>query len=723
MKQLVQNLRNGELKLEEVPYPSCGRGGVVVRTVRSVISAGTERSIIDLAKKSLLGKARARPDLVKRAWEKARKEGLKKVLDESLNRLDEPFPLGYSASGVIVEVGQAVTEFAVGDRVAIAGSGYANHAEYNFVPVNLCLRVPNNGGGMSLSFEEAAFCMLGGIALQGIREARLTFGERVAVVGLGLLGQLALQILEAVGCEAVGIDIDPKKCQLARELGASRVYDNPGDAALAYEDSMDAVLICAASQSTAPLDLAQKLAVQKGTIVLVGVCDIQIERKYFWDKELEFRVSKAAGPGILDENYENLGIDYPIGYIRWPERRNMGYFLNLVAVGKVKLKPLVTHRFPIAEAVSAYTVIMEGKEPYVSVLLEYPEPASEHQDLSVLRTVPQQPLAATAGGNEKRSCVGVIGAGAFARNVFLPVLKRFGGVQLAAVATSRGITSNHIASKYGFGYATSDYRRVLDDPAIGSVFIMTRHNLHASMVVEALRAGKHVFVEKPLCVRPEELPSIVEAYEHGNSTLMVGFNRRYSTHAREIREFFGGDRGSYVINCRVNAGYIPSNHWTQDPEVGGGRVIGEVCHFIDFLGCVTESTPVRVYAAAIQATGRFAAEDNVVATIQMADGSVGTVTYTSQGDKSYPREVFEIFHQGMVYYLEDFRYAIQIKGGKRRRLKCRSQEVGYEEEIRCFLEGRHGPADTRRCIVMTRAVFALTESLRTGEPFVLSESS
>ena len=640
-----------------------------------------------------------------------------------MNRLDEPFPLGYSGSGMVVELGQGVSEFTVGDRVAIAGSGYANHAEYNFVPTNLCLRVPERDDGTPLLFEEAAFCMLGGIALQGIREANLTFGEHVAVVGLGLLGLLTLQMLEAVGCPAVGVDLDKRKCQLARDLGCRDVHDNLDDVTIEYEDAMDAVVICAASQSTAPLDLAQKLTRQKGTIVLVGVCDTKIDRKYFWDKELEFRVSKAAGPGILDEIYENKGIDYPIGWVRWPERRNMEYFLHLVATGKVNVMSLVTHRFPIAEAVSAYNMILTGKEPYVSVVLEYPEPVSQPENLVALRTVVRRPPAVEAGESDGRYGVGVIGAGAFAKNVFLPVLKRFPKAQLIGVATTRGITSNHIAAKYGFGYATSDYQKILGDPAVGSVFIITRHDLHAPMVIDALRAGKHVFVEKPLCTRPEELPRIIDAYESSNSTLMVGFNRRYSVHARDIREFFGGATGSYVINCRINAGYLRQDHWTHDPEVGGGRIIGEVCHFIDFLGCVTGSTPVRVYAEAIDAAERFTAEDNVVATIHMADGSIGTVTYTSQGDKSYPREIFEIFHHGAVYYLEDFRRALKVKGGKRRTVKFRSQDIGYEEEIRFFLSGQPGPEDTRRCVAMTQAVFALVESLRLGKPLTLGERS
>jgi len=369
-------------------------------------------------------------------------------------------------------------------------------------------------------------------------------------------------------------------------------------------------------------------------------------------------------------------------------------------------------------------MIIEGKEPYVSVVLDYPQPVSTEVDarsLRSLRTVVKRergtgPAQAVADGRYR---IGLIGAGAFTRNVFLPVLKKVKGIQLVGVATSRGVTSNHVATKYGFEYATSDYGKLLDDPSIGSVFIVTRHDLHAKMVVAALKAGKHVFVEKPLCIRREELTEIAEAFEAGQSTLMVGFNRRYSPHALDIRDFFGESAGSYVVNCRVNAGYIPYDHWTQDAEVGGGRIIGEVCHFVDFLQYITGSRPVKVYAEPIDSNSRFQGHDNIVATLRFADGSVGTITYTSQGSKAHPREVFEIFQGDSVYYLEDFRSALRIRGSKRAKLKFSSQKMGYAAELTHFLDGRHSREYTRAGFLTTQAVFALTESLKTGQPQAL----
>jgi len=716
MKQLVQNLKTGDLSLKDVPYPLCKPKGLVVKTICSIISVGTEKSIIELSRKSLLGKAQARPDLFRRAVEKGRKEGFCKVFNESLNRLDEPFPLGYSASGVVVEVGEGVREFKVGDRVAIAGSGYANHAEYNFVPYNLCLHVPQRDNGQVVEHEEAAFCMVGGIAMQGIREAKLAFGEKVAVIGLGLLGLLTIQILQAVCCEVICVDIDEKKCELAKELGCKTTYADPQSLIDEHRNTVDAVLITAATRDSSPLNTAQKITRQKAKIVLVGVCDIKLERKYFWDKELEFKVSKAAGPGILDENYKAEGIGYPVGYIRWPEKKNMEYFLHLVAQDKIDAKKLITHRFEISEAVSAYNMLLAGKEPYVSVILQYPkEYLPKDQELRELKVIKKQLLTNQDLNRNRRNNVGLIGGGLFTKNVFLPALAKLKDIELVGIATTRGITSDHIASKFGFDYATSEYKELLSDQDIGSIFITTRHDLHSEMIIEALRAKKHVFVEKPLCLNRQQLKEIVAAYNDTNLTLMVGFNRRYSPHALDIKHFFGDMKTPYVINCRINAGFIDDSHWTHDSQIGGGRIIGEVCHFVDFLQYITGSRPVRVYAEGIKSTQKHKTDDNIITVVSLENGSVGTITYTSQGSKSYPREIIEMFQNESVYYLEDFRHAIKVKDGKRKKMSLGSQNMGYENELKQFLSGSFSSAQTRDCFINALTVFTMQDSLHKDE--------
>lgn len=723
MNQLIQNLKTGELRLRDVPYPLCKSKGMVVKTIDSLISAGTEKSIIDLARKSLLGKAKTRPDLLKRAVGKAKKEGFLKIFRESMSRLDEPFPLGYSASGVVVELGKGVRDFGVGDRVAIAGSGYANHSEYNFIPENLCMKLLKRETDEYLDFEEAAFCMLGGIAIQGIREAKLTFGEDVVVIGLGLLGLLTAQILKAIGCEVIGMDIDDRKCKLAKDLGCDEVLSNQQSLITNYRDRIDAVLITAATKDSNPLKSAQQIARQKGKIVLVGVCDIRLERKYFWDKELEFKVSKAAGPGILDENYEVRGIDYPVGYIRWPQKKNMEYFLKLVAEDKVNVKKLITHRFPINEAASAYKMLLKGKEPHIAVILEYPkEPLSEEDDLKQLRVVVKKQPATDLNRNRRKN-VGLIGGGMFTRNILLPALAKVENVNLIGIATAHGMISDHIASKFGFNYATSDYKRLLEDKAIASIFITTRHDLHAKMVTEALKAGKRVFVEKPLCLNREELREIIEVYNTSDSSLMVGFNRRYSPHAFDIKSFFGDTNSPFVLNYRVNAGYIDDSHWTQDSEVGGGRIIGEICHFVDFLQYITGSKPVKVYTEGIISAQKYKTDDNIIATISFEDGSIGTITYTAQGNKSYPREIIEIFRDESVYYLEDFRYATKVKDNKRKKMKLSSQDMGYEKELKHFISQEPYPKDTHEYFINALTVFTMLDSLKKGKALSIEETT
>lgn len=715
MHQLIQSLKDGHLELAEIPLPHCGSGAMLVRSVNSLISIGTEKSLIELARRSLLGKAQARPDLVKRVIEKAQKEGYLKVYQEVMNRLDEPFPLGYSASGIVVEVGSSIDEFAPGDRVAEAGSGFANHAEYNCIPRNLAVKIPEK-----LSFEEAAFCMVGGIALQGIREGEVTFGERVAVIGLGLIGLLTVQILSAVGCHPLGIDIDEYKINMAKELGCPTCIDSKEVDPIAFIQERtggigaDCVLITAAAKDNAPVELAQKLARQRGRIVLVGVSEIKLDRKYFFDKELSFRVSRGAGPGLLDEDYELRGIEYPIGHIRWPERDNIEYFLNLVAAAKVNVSKIITHRYPFNEAVSAYDALLSGKERSLGVLFTYPEATGDF-DRSKLSIVKKSDLP---DARKDRFTVSFIGGGMFTKNILLPALKEIKNVTLAGVATTKGMTAEHLASKFGFSYCTSEYKKILNDEATGSVFITTRHNLHAPMVIEALQAGKNVFVEKPLCLTEEELEAIIAAYNAApeNVQLMVGFNRRHSPFAQDIRKFLAPSQEPLVITCRINAGFIEPSHWVHDPLVGGGRIIGEVCHFVDFLQYITGATPINVYTEGISGSKNFSADDNIVSTLKFSDGSVATITYSAKGTKAWPRELFEIYQNDSVYMLEDFRSAVKVRSGKKEKKKLAAQDMGYKGELEYFFGGNVTREDVEGYFTTMRTVFAMVESLKTGKP-------
>ena len=720
MKQVIQSYKNGKISLGEVPAPACKAGGLLVRNVASLISVGTEKLMIEMGQKSLLGKARARPDLVRQAWAKAKKEGFLSVYKEAMNRLDEPIPLGYSAAGIVLEVGAGVQGFKPGDRVAVAGAGFASHAEMVWVPENLCVSIPTG-----VDFEAAAFVMLGGIALNGVREAALTLGERAVVIGLGLLGLLTVQFLRAQGCRVVGVDLDRQKCELARELGADLVLvpgEDEVEAAIANFTGglgADAVLIVSASKDNRPLLLAEAVARERARLVLVGVADLSLTRKAFWTKELSFSVSKAAGPGSIAPLYEAKGFDYPIAYVRWTERRNLEAFLDLLAQGRVRVDRLISHRFPIQEALSAYDLILGNKEPYIGVILSYPEaealitPAAEPVRKVWLAAPGVRPDAASS-----RS-VGLIGGGMFTKNILLPALKQVQNLQLTGVATTTGVTAQHIAKKFGFAYATTDYREILADAAIGSVIITTRHNLHGRLVVEALQAGKHVFVEKPLCLTEEELQEIVSIYD-GSRLLMVGFNRRFAPLAQEVKKFLSGRSTPLVMSYRVNAGYIPSESWVHDPEVGGGRLLGEGCHFIDFLHYLSDSQAVQVSAVAIAgALGRYRRDDNLAISLTFQDGSVGNIIYTAKGSKAFSRERFEVFCEDSVAVLEDFRRGQLVQGGRSRSLKKLSMDMGYRGELESFFENVQQPTDYGQVfehyVASSLVTFKVALALASGE--------
>ncbi|MHB9073688.1 MAG: bi-domain-containing oxidoreductase [Desulfobaccales bacterium] len=720
MKQVIQSYKNGKISLEDLPAPACKGGGVLVRTVASLISVGTEKLMIEMGQKSLLGKAKARPDLVRQALAKAKKEGFLSVYKEAMNRLDEPVPLGYSAAGIVQEVGHGVQEFKPGDRVAVAGAGYASHAEMIWVPENLCVPLP---AGVAL--EDAAFVMLGGIALHGVREAALTLGETAVVVGLGLLGLLSLQFLKAQGCRVVGIDLDHKKCELAKDLGAdltlvpgqSDVEEAVANITRGY--GADAVIITAATKDNQPIRLAEAITRERARVVMVGVAELSLTRKAFWEKELHFSVSKASGPGSIAPLYEAKGFDYPIAYVRWTERRNLEAFLDLIAQGIMRVQPLITHRFPIQDALKAYDLILENREPYIGVILSYPQSElATAQGTSSgrkvwLKSVPALSEAASSQG------LGLIGGGMFTKNILLPALTKISGVSRQGVATTTGVSARHIANKFGFAYATTDYQELLRDEAIGRVMITTRHNLHGRLVAEALAAGKDVFVEKPLCLTEAELADIKAVYD-SSRLLMVGFNRRFAPLAQEVKAFLKGRTTPLVMIYRVNAGYVPGESWVHDPEVGGGRIHGEVCHFLDFLLFMADSEPVQVHATAISGSlGKYRPDDNLSITLTCKDGSVGTIIYTAKGSKSFSRERFEVYCEDSVGVIEDFRRGQLVQGGRSRQLKRFSMDMGYQAEMEVFLRGAPESAHYHQWfnsyLASTRLTLKAVEALRTRE--------
>ena len=769
MKCILHSYRSRELTVADVPPPNLRPGGVLVHNAVSLISPGTERQMLETARKSLASKAWERPDLVRQVLDKARREGIGPGVRAVMSRLDTPVPLGYSSTGVVIEVGEGVDEFQTGDPVACAGAGYAVHAEVIFVPCNLVVKLPPSAsahvsppppglaeglGVRAVTFEDAAFTTVGAIALQGVRIANVRIGEVVAVIGLGLIGLLTVQLLKAAGCRVLGMDLNLARCQLAESLGCDAT--TTGNSQFAIRSSqfteghgVDAVIITAATKSNQPIELAAELCREKGRVVVVGAVGMDVPRRPFYEKELELHLSRSYGPGRYDPLYEEKGIDYPYGYVRWTERRNMAAFLDLVAQGKVQVQPLISHRFPIDRALEAYELIA-GKtdEPFLGVLITYPDQPDLSRKIVLNKTVQASRFTHhVSRSNVEPSTfqsvtIGMIGAGAFAKSVLLPKLKAISSVELATVCTATGLSTRHTAEKLGFTACTTDAGAIFDDLAINAVFIATRHNLHAPLVIKALQAGKHVFVEKPLCLNERELAEIVQIYDDltadgkqqtaeavtavGNrrsAVVMVGYNRRFAPLTQKVRQIFQSRAGSLAIHYRVNAGYVPPDHWVHDPDEGGGRIIGEVCHFVDWIKYLVGAPPVRVYAQALPGDGRYPTEDNVLITLTFADGSAGTIHYLANGDPRVPKERIEVFGDGAVVVIEDFRTGWLMRHGRRTRLGRRfrpRQDKGHAAELQAFVtavrEGDVSPIPFEDAVLATLTTFRIRESLRTGLP-------
>ena len=650
MKQVLQNLKDGHTEVAEVPCPRAGRGQLLIRTTRTLVSAGTERMLVDFGKAGLIDKARQQPDKVRMVIDKIRTDGLMPTLQAVRNKLDQPLTMGYCNIGVVAELGAGVTGFEVGDRVASNGK----HAEMVSVPVNLCAKLPSG-----VADDDAAFTVLGAIALQGIRLVQPSLGECVVVTGLGLIGLVTVQLLRAQGCRVMGLDFDPQKLELARQFGAEavvnlKVGEDPVAAAQAFSRGrgVDAVIITASTKSNEPVHQAALMCRKRGRIVLVGVTGLELSRADFFEKELTFQVSCSYGPGRYDPNYEDKGQDYPVGYVRWTEQRNFEAVLDMLAGGQLQMAPLVSHRFGIAEAERAYAVV-GGAEPSLGILLAYPDATPQNLAQRRQRTVdlPTPATARAAGLADAAPTLSFVGAGNYAGAVLIPAFKAT-GAKLQQIASAGGASSVHLGRKFGFAQATTDTPALLADPHTGIVVISTRHDSHADMVLAALAAGKHVFVEKPLALTEQELTRIEAAAQAApGQLLMVGFNRRFAPQVQRMQQLLAATPGPKALVMTVNAGAIPANHWTQDRDVGGGRLVGEGCHFIDLLRHLA-AAPIQAYQAVAMDTPT---RDSFTLSLRFADGSVGTIVYLANGSKAFPKERLEVFAGGRVLQLDNFR--------------------------------------------------------------------
>jgi polar amino acid transport system substrate-binding protein len=712
MKQVIQNFKTGDLYIDDVPVPAITDKMVLVENKFSLISSGTERGTVKVAKANLIGKARQRPDLVAQVLQNMKKEGVKATLEKVRTKLDSLKALGYSTSGIVKASLDSNGAFKPGDRVACAGQDYASHSEFVGVPQNLISRIPDN-----VSFEQASYTTLGAIALQGVRQAEPRLGDRVCVIGLGLLGQITVQLLKANGCRVFGVDLSPNLVEISKNSGADEALLRNDENLLTAVDNFtnghgfDSVIITAATTSNDPIELSAVISRKKGKVIVVGAVKMDVPRDPdFYRKELELKMSCSYGPGRYDVNYEENGQDYPLAYVRYTEQRNMEAFLDLVSQGAIKLNELTTHVFDILEAEKAYEIVMgNNPEPHIGILLSYPD--SEGRDST---SVSISKSKASGVSN-----VGFIGAGSFAQSYLIPHVKSW-GASLETVVTTKGISAKNVADKFLFNNASTSWEDIVNNDEIDTVFIATPHNSHAKYVSECLQKGKNVFVEKPLAMNPNDLLEVKKAYELNQGQLMVGFNRRFSPLTTRIKSEFKSNGEPKVINIRVNAGFIPKEHWTQNPELGGGRVIGEMCHFIDLFQFFTETKPVKVYAECIKTDNtQITPQDNVSVVVSFKDGSIGNLLYLGNGDKSMPKELVEVFSGGKIGRIFDFRKGSIHKNNKE--IKLKESGKGHRQEVNAFLDflkdkEKETPLTFESIYHTTLVTFKILDSLATGLP-------
>ncbi len=715
MRAVLEDMKSGDVSCYDVPAPEVQPGGILVRTAFSAISAGTEKVKVEAGKKSLLAKAMSRPDLVRQVVDYAKGNGLRAAYQKVQARLDTLSTIGYSCAGYVLEVGDGVTEFKRGERVACAGGGYASHCEINFVPCNLAVRVPDNVG-----LDAAALTTIGSIAMQGVRQANVTFGETVAVIGAGLVGVLTMQIARAAGCRVIAIDLSRERAARAVEFGAhlGLAADAPdlGSAITAFSRyGIDAALITAATPSAEPLELAARLMRDRGRIVIVGDVGMGVSRGNMYMKELSLLMSRSYGPGRYDPSYEEAGKDYPVGYVRWTERRNMEAFLDLISTGAINLAALTAVKYPVESGGQAYDALSTG---IYTAIIDYDAPVDGR---ATRPAVPRQaPVPRPAG----KLRVGCIGAGGFARSMIFPNLQPQAGVILESVATGSGVVAESTRKSFKFNRAQAP-SELLQDPNVDAVFILTRHDSHAKYVIEALRGGKAVFVEKPLAMSRDEMDAVRNTYEEllesGKSPfVMVGFNRRFAPLSQKLMQFFANRSEPMMVHVRCNAGFIPRDHWIQK-DAGGGRVVGEFCHFVDWARAVIASPIESVTASALPDAGRYNG-DNLSVTLGFRDGSIANLLYVANGDRSVNKEYFEIFCQGKIARLDDFRKLQLSASGKTEAISSKFDK-GHSREMQLTAEamrnGLPSPIPFEELLEVTACCFAVEESIRKQKPVSL----
>ena len=720
MPTLLLLSTDGSVQLSEAPAPDLDDRAILVRNRHSAVSIGTELSGLEVARQSVLRRAASEPHLASRVLGKLRAEGV-----AGLIRAVRPVAsqLGYSCAGEVLEVGAGLTDLVPGDLVACGGAGYASHSEIVAVPRNLCARIPDG-----VSTRAAAFTTLGAIAMQGVRLGEVTVGDRVLVIGLGIIGQLAVQIATAAGTRVLAVDLDPRKVELARSCGASAGC-GAGPATVAQQVEaftggfgVDVVLICAATKSSGPLELAAQVARDRGKVVVVGAVGMNAPRDPFYMKELSLRVSRSYGPGRYDPYYEEKGIDYPIGYVRWTEGRNMEGFLELLALGRVNVEPITTHVCPFDDAPALYAEMTNrsgtDSQLFVGVLLEYKAGAEPSRRVELAPA--KRPRKAVCADGVR---IGLIGAGSFTRGTLLPILRSTPEVSVRAVATRSGQSGRTVADELGSAYCTTDYSEILDDPEIDALVVATGHETHAEIAQAAFRANKPCYLEKPLAITPDQLDEVESAYAEHGGFVQLGFNRRFAPCTQRVLEHLSDYPDPRTVVYRCAAGEVHSTSWQHDPERGGGRVIGEACHFVDLAGMLTGSTPVRVYAEQVTDSGK-ATQDDVVITIRYADGSVANVLYLAMASPGVGKERIEVFCNGVAALIDDFRaYALSEGSASWRPTRLKAQDKGHAAALRAFIdavrEGAESPVPFAESVTTTRVTFAVLQALRSGAPVSL----
>ena len=715
MKQILQSARSGALELVEVPAPTPAAGQVLVQNHFSVVSPGTEKMAMDFARKSLVGKAASRPDLVKQVVRKLQHEGPGPTYRAVTTRLEAPQPLGYATAGVVLEVGEGVEGFAPGDRVACAGAGYANHAELVVVPENLVVHVPHG-----LELEKAAYATLGAIAMQGVRVADPRLGEVAVVIGLGLIGQLAVQLLRAAGCRVLAIDIDERRIAQALEQGATWGA-GPGDDHEAWKNhatrgfGADIALVTAASESSAPIQLAAELCRMKGRVACVGATAMDLDRRTFYEKELELRMSMSYGPGRYDRRYEELGLDYPISYVRWTENRNLEAFVELAAAGDIDPAQLDAETVDFAEAEHAYEALARGERKNLAILFRYADAPDLSRSVAVAKA--SERAVAKPSGNLG---VAFVGAGNYAKAQLLPAVAKASGVDKLAVVTATGPSALRTSEKFGFASAGTDPQAVFDDANVDLVFVATQHDSHARLAGQALRAGKAVWLEKPIGLDRESVGELIGAAQETGGFLSVGYNRRFSPHHETMAAAIAGRREPLAHQYTVAAGATPAGPWITDPQTGGGRIVGECCHFIDLAIALVGGLPTSVHARALGRDPEL--DDSIVATLGFEDGSIATLQYLAKANADLPKERFEASCQGTTVQCDNFR-ATRVVGGKT--FKTVNQNKGQQEAVHAVLEacraGAPSPFGLAELAANSEATFAIGDSIRTGGTIDLRE--